>query len=108
MKGLKVPFSAIRFLITKCGVRLETSLFSWPKEATKSIEADSIDPINSSTSPTNGSRSGAIHVSTGASLSKRDLLPSPRVSINGTTPRARLDVAIQYDSWFNSVDIAAL
>gem|GEM_PF-5089578 len=45
LNATDVPFSAIRILIKKCGDRLETSLFSWPKEATKSIEADRIDCI---------------------------------------------------------------
>jgi hypothetical protein len=58
--------------------------------------------------PANGGNSGQILVSTGATLTKRDLALSPTVSISRSTPGANISVAIQYDTWFNAVDLAVL
>jgi hypothetical protein len=55
-----------------------------------------------------GGASGNILISTGATLFKRDLALSPGISISPHAPTASVSLAIQYDTWFHAVDMAAL
>jgi hypothetical protein len=59
-------------------------------------------------SAANGGNSGSILINTSASLRKRELLLSPAISIEPGTPSAELSLAIQFDTWFNNVDLATL
>ncbi len=52
--------------------------------------------------------SGAISISTGASLLGRDLLLPALVMISNSNRSGTVRFGINYDTWFNAVDLAAL
>lgn len=55
-----------------------------------------------------GGGSGNIHMSTGASLINRDVMLSALLMISGSNLNGQVDIGINYDTWFNGVDLATL
>ena len=52
--------------------------------------------------------SGAIHLSSGAALSNRDLLLSALLLISDNNKDGKIGIGVNYDTWFNMVDLALL
>lgn len=55
-----------------------------------------------------GGGSGAIHIDTGAALLGRDALLPALVSISSTSRSGIIETGINYDTWFNALDLSAL
>jgi hypothetical protein len=55
-----------------------------------------------------GGGSGDLHLSSGAALVNRDLMLSPLLLVSGDNPSGRIDISINYDTWFSAVDMALL
>jgi hypothetical protein len=55
-----------------------------------------------------GGGSGNIKIDTGATLINRKLLLSALLTISADTPTASVALAINYDTWFDAVDLAVL
>lgn len=51
---------------------------------------------------------GSIHISTGAALQNKALLLSALLAISGNNLNGTINVAINYDTWFDGVDMIAL
>jgi len=64
--------------------------------------------ISGSYSQTSPSAQGAIHVETGATLISRKLLLASLVMLSPTQLNGAIDLEIHYDTWFDTVDLAAL
>ncbi len=52
--------------------------------------------------------SGSIHLSSGAALPGRDLLLSALLPISSNDKKGKIDIGINYDTWFNMIDLALL
>ncbi len=55
-----------------------------------------------------GGGSGSISISTGAALATRNLLLNPLVSISDANRSGEVTLTINYDRWFDSVDLSQL
>jgi len=55
-----------------------------------------------------GGGNGNIHISSTATLTNRDLLLSTVLEISADNPDDGVDIEINYDTWFNAVDLALL
>jgi hypothetical protein len=55
-----------------------------------------------------GGVDGSITIDTGATLINRNLLLSALMMISESTPTGSISLAINYDTWFDAVDFAAL
>jgi len=55
-----------------------------------------------------GGGSGAIHISSTATLANRDLLLSVLLPISTSNLNGKIDIGINYDTWFNMVDLGLI